>query len=367
VGRDAGLTWRVTGPAGWAVTALPDASGGDLSGELAFRLGSAVATLPHRPMGPLWLEASQTGTQQFGLLRSDDGGHTWVTLAAYGLAAPLGVVSMEPVWEAPDLLAFPTVRDGWAVWLPATPYVEDVLFRSADGGAHWRPAGVLTLTHGLPGGPPPAGIPARLALLTPHVGWFVGSAYGYAWLYATRDGGRTWTNVALPIPAALRSWRAETGVPRFGTVSDGVLPVALEAPPGSAPAGRPPAAAFLLYQTTDGGRTWIPTTPVAATTRVGYAVWAVSDPAHAWVLGPSGLESTADGGRTWHAVASAADLQGVQALQFVTPEDGWAFRVTASGTEVWRSRDGGRTWTPLPAVVVCPTASPGRVPRPPGC
>jgi hypothetical protein len=51
---------------------------------------------------------------------------------------------------------------------------------------------------------------------------------------------------------------------------------------------------------------------------------------------------TTDGGRIWSALAAPAPPQSVC---FTAPNDGWL----ASGTSVWRSTDGGRSWGSPPS------------------
>jgi photosystem II stability/assembly factor-like uncharacterized protein len=58
-------------------------------------------------------------------------------------------------------------------------------------------------------------------------------------------------------------------------------------------------------------------------------------------IGKTRLVHTLDGGRTWSALAAPAAPQSVC---FTSTTDGWM----ASGTKVWRSTDGGRSWSGSP-------------------
>lgn len=121
---------------------------------------------------------------------SRDGGTSWTDLHQTGLLAPVGVVSMTPLWWGGDEFSFPTPQDGWALWFAATPDAEAIVFRSQDGGRRWVPAGYLSMSSSFPGSPPPAGAPADVTFASPATGWITGLSYGGAWLYATRQTRR---------------------------------------------------------------------------------------------------------------------------------------------------------------------------------
>ncbi len=119
--------------------------------------------------------------------------------------------------------------------------------------------------------------------------------------------------------------------------------------PGTASAsGLPPSD---LRVSTDGGQTWSPLRPV------GSSVGRIAAPGPARfvveVFTPSQLRLllTDDAGRTWKAVAStdASDVgELADSLAFTSALDGtW---LPANGHELWRTSDGGSTWTAYPFV-----------------
>jgi len=222
-------------------------------------------------------------------------------------------------------------------------------------------AGAATLCYLRPhAGPAP---PARQATLAAGPPWSLSSAsfgdaqHGAVNVYAggrfstflTADGGRTWR--PAPTPAAIT------------TFLDRDHAVAVDLGPGSR---------FGISD--DAGRTWqtVPQ-PVAFGGQARILPSDVAgpsflDPADGWWFGPRPgtgqrtLWRTADGGRTWTDLAPsgvpAADGRALQPV-FLDPLRG-ALVVAGGGSDVWPAllltRDGGRTWAPAaparPAVSV---------------
>lgn len=162
------------------------------------------------------------------------------------------------------------------------------------------------------------------------LGWIAGYCAGGTDLQRSRDGGRTWQQIDI-------DGRNESGgfadPPRFFTVSDGVMSAGI----GSARGTR-----SVIYTTTDGGARWTLHEPPSS--RYG----AVSFPsAHIWfVLSGRTLFKTVDGGRTWTSLRAPITPGnfGGYPLDFVTADDGW---VISSSRHLWHTRDGGHNWSRL--------------------
>jgi photosystem II stability/assembly factor-like uncharacterized protein len=179
-------------------------------------------------------------------------------------------------------------------------------------------------------------------------------------LYVSHDGGATWPEVHEGLPRGLNSpfrrdartgalyAAAEAGIVRsddggetWEDASRGIVSTAVQtlfAVPGGS-GGRPVILAQARWRpmarSADGGRTWreLP---------VGGSAIAVdpADPAHLFLAGGLLLESR-DAGRTWTRLVrlptSATHL-------VVNPANPRVLYVGGPGAEVFRSRDGGRTW-----------------------
>jgi len=153
-------------------------------------------------------------------------------------------------------------------------------------------------------------------------------------LFTSGDGGRTWSRTALPASVVAVA-------PLNGSVW------ALQACPGS-----PPCAVRVLVSA-DGGRHWAGTATQPAVSGPDATMVRVS-PVDAFVSGsaPEGhggsrLAATRDGGRTWEPVPDPCGLSPAGAAPSIAalePTELWVACDGLAGRSVYRSRDGGRHW-----------------------
>ncbi|MBK7032443.1 MAG: hypothetical protein IPH49_04080 [Ignavibacteria bacterium] len=142
-------------------------------------------------------------------------------------------------------------------------------------------------------------------------------------LLATIDGGQTWTNKAVPVPAHLG--RIEFVDSDYGWISSS--------------AG--------IFRTTDGGSTW-----TMANASLGGSISFV-DRNKGWAASGSYLNSsgwikhTTDGGVTWVSQASGLPMDILQ-LDFFDQNTGCA--VGSWGKILW-TNDGGQTWSESPSPI----------------
>src|SRR5581483_5421261 len=69
-----------------------------------------------------------------------------------------------------------------------------------------------------------------------------------------------------------------------------------------------------------------------------------------YIAGASGLLlKTTDGGASWTVSETETD-QSINALAFLTEDEGWfgCYRAEFGGVVLMRTRDGARSWTPCP-------------------
>src|SRR6185312_9387558 len=106
------------------------------------------------------------------------------------------------------------------------------ILRTVDGGATWMTVSRTASTQPAPGSLPLSGIKTGLGFRDSGTGWAVGTVAGpenFSWLYITPDGGHTWHHQSLTFPAPYRQVIPAIMPPRFFTARDGLLPVILQA------------------------------------------------------------------------------------------------------------------------------------------
>jgi photosystem II stability/assembly factor-like uncharacterized protein len=190
-------------------------------------------------------------------------------------------------------------------------------------------------------------------MLSATTGW----ATAVGRLLRTTDGGLHWQNVTPP------------ALP--GTCSRGVTAFALSA--AAAWVVRDPvdcgsdALQSAISRTADGGLTWRSSTlPIFAVAQITFV-----DPEHGWILADldtadgqqaADIFRTTDGGQTWTKLSSAGDRPG--ALPLDGQKFGLTFRDATSGWVaqgdaldpaprlhgLFQTKDGGATWQPAPAL-----------------
>lgn len=322
--------------------ASPAASGGQVI-EQAWTIGGMTAWA--------WTAGETTGSAQ-GLERTVDGGQKWASVTPAGLGKQTSghfITGLYALDAAHAWVTYGGIAMGAAQTIAAT----------SDGGRHWTAVGHEPLTK-VSFSPLVYG--CALDFVTARDGWcdttpaFVGSEAVY--IYRTTDGGRNWQLVSKtpgppPDPAGSLPWAGDKDT-RFVTARTGWT-VFAEAGGATAP----------LYETVNGGRTWIkrqvakaPGTfdsgssftgqPVVAGARgaVGYTM------AGPWQPGAGGLSPmdgapgaqtvvyvTGDGGLKWHAVVPPGKPTAWLA-DAITP---LSWRLVA-GNRILATDNAGKSW-----------------------
>ncbi|MGD0385759.1 MAG: hypothetical protein ABSB73_06435 [Solirubrobacteraceae bacterium] len=316
------------------------------------------------------------------LERSTDGGEHWINATPNGLRRSAGdhVISGFFALDA---------EHAWVVYGSVASAAEQTIASTSDGGLHWTVVGRRPGSYG-----------CDLQFVSPKTGWctLIGAALGSesVKLYRTGDGGRHWRVVSDSSPDATAPGSLPFGCDKniqFTSVKVGWA--VFYCADGAAP----------LYETTDGGATWVrrdiggaagrrsdegagftgspvlngadgavgytiaPSRTVVCVTTDAGASWASLTPpgqAKPWVVDVitalrwrlvAGDEvlATNDGGRTWTAIHADVSFNlgfsfaspAPPSVDFATGEIGWIVTQAPAGESLWRTIDGGSTWRPV--------------------
>lgn len=317
------------------------------------------------------------------LLRTVDGGTTWLNatpqgLTGIGYSTTLSVLDVKTIWILVPNIDFFTgmlyhTGNGGLTWTSvAVPFggagiqfldastgralvgrgvglgsnpVE--MYQTSDGGTTW-----ISVFNNDPTRPdasgslPLSGIKNGLIFLEAKTGWVTGTrpVNGEVYLFVTHDGGTSWEQQSIPLPAGYESFQYLPQAPVFFGI-DGFLPLMIYL------AG---TTEFTFYTSHDGGTTWTndPTNPNRV---VPPGHFAFSDALHGWCWdGGINLYSTTNGAQTWDGTLTSLDLSGrLSQIEFVPGTDGqftgWTLTSVddAGHSQLYKSTNNGITWTQL--------------------
>lgn len=265
------------------------------------------------------------------LYRTTDGGQSWTSYSA-----PFGGGSMQFLdAETGRVLADRGAGAG-------SQSVE--MFQSSDGGASWlsvfnndptRPDASNTL--------PLSGIKNGMKFMDADTGWVTGTRPmdGDVYLFVTHDGGVSWEQQGIPLPAGYAAYQYMPQKPAFFG-GDGFLPLMIYLTN---------TPLFTFYATQDGGTTWTGN-PLNGPQVIMPGFYSFADSLHGWSWnGENNLYFTLDGTKNWAGIATSLDLSGrlAQLLFVPGPSDqftGWALSSQdANGhSQLYKTTDNGGTW-----------------------
>ncbi len=318
------------------------------------------------------------GVTETQIVRTNDGGTTWYNVtppdvAETGSTVETFILDNEHAWvQKPDFNNFPNngllyhTADGGLTWtISSTPYsggdlsfidmnngwmLADLgvgagsnavaVFQTKDGGATWTQT--YTNDPNLPGAGdslPLGGIKSDLIPLNMQTAWVSGVTYasGTVYLFRTDDGGHTWAQVTLELPAGAENYELDIDRDQMKIFSakDGFLVVRMSGE----------ANQTAVYITNDAGNTWTLTPTLIPNAGASEFL----SPQEAIVYNGEQFYVTRDAARTWSTVSPNIVFGDSFAnMDFVNLNTGWVITLDPSNhRSLNRTNDGGATWTPV--------------------
>lgn len=295
-----------------------------------------------------WAVAEAPGAPDDHFMQTRDGGLTWRDVSPPQPKDETAEIGQGLTFFALD------ERTAWVTYYNRTggPLFQPAnVWRTMDGGQTWQASAPLDLTD------VELYLPSDLYFVDANTGWLMahvgaGMSHDYVNVYRTTDGGQTWTKLVDPFTDNLQQSCAKTGLIFTDANNGWVTGDCLGVQPG----------APYLYRTSDGGRTWsaveLPA-PASAPELFRTETLACGVQAPIYFDARTGLlpvecldlnaaqpkaflYRTPDGGRTWTAEPIEGDYQSAAFLDATT---GWV--LTNSGPEtpsaLFTTTDGAAT------------------------
>ena len=298
----------------------------DLTPKNAGKLGYFVASSFLDTQHAWILVPDQTDMLKGTLLRSSDGGVTWSNVSVPFGGGDLHLLDDKHGWMLASLGA-------------GAGSMGVAVYQTGDGGTTWN----QTYTNdpnqqGAGSTLPLGGLKDGLTPIDMQTAWVGGVIYTscQAYLYQTTDGGGTWQQVSVPVPAGYEQAQCDTHPPLFPTPSTAYLPMSIASQNG---------VVMAIYVSHDSGKTW--TRSQTLIPQGGQVDFVSAKDGFVW--NGTSFYVTHDGAQTWTTVnPDVAFAESFSGMDFVSPTVGFVITSDASGAHaLYKTTDGGATWNVL--------------------
>ena len=295
-----------------------------------------------------WLPTYDSTTNQGGLLQTSDGGQTW-TQISYGPANP----------AFPEYgLHFLNAQNGWAESADVgAGNIYYTLYGTQDGGKTW--AALPVKGPSAEAGLPPGTIhlcnicedslyydPARLVIV--HGGEASMQSTGSVQMQVSFDQGSSWKEHDLPLPRNAADAIVGHTSATFFNDGSGLLSVQLMKLDST---NNISSQRLVFYASPDGGTTWS-LLPGQLDDVGNFPLVQVIDSQNLLAVHGSSLYTSHDGAQTWQKIASNLDFtqndsRTLLAMDFVDPMTGWTLIKHDNVSLLYHTTDGGASWEQL--------------------
>jgi len=258
------------------------------------------------------------------LYRTADGGFTWQRFPVPFSRGNLNFLDPEHGWILVDL--------GVGAGSNAV-----AVYQTSDGGASWEQTYINDPNDPQAGDTLPlGGVKSDLVPLNMQTAWVTGVVYvpGEVYLYRTDDGGRSWTQVPMPLPDGAQNFEVSIDRDQMKFVSPTVGWIALHMASETSQTA--------VYVTEDAGQTWaVPSMPLEG---AGPSVFL--SPLDAVMYNGVQFYATRDAARTWVSVSPNILFgDSFAGMEFVNTLSGWMLTFDGNQRSLYRTYDGGQTWS----------------------
>jgi photosystem II stability/assembly factor-like uncharacterized protein len=303
-----------------------------------------------------WLSVYFAGSNRFGLLYTSDGGQIWTQYPYGGPQTAAGVATG---------LHFTDMRNGWAEDEDvAAGNVYFTLSGTVDGGETWAPIPITPLQPEI--GLPPGTVhlcglcedrfyydPGRMIII--YGDMLTMQPGGSVRIKVSFDLGKIWQTQILPLPEEDADLLVAPDQPVFYDEKNGFLPVHLVKMNSD---GTTAYQHLALFRTQDGGASWsfLPGAPDNLSILPSPQIIS-PDIQNIFAWCGNVLCVTQDGAQTWQRVVSNLDFtqsdeRSVATLDFLDASLGWVLMKENDATPLYKTIDGGRTWTKINPEIV---------------
>jgi photosystem II stability/assembly factor-like uncharacterized protein len=260
------------------------------------------------------------------LYRTQDGGATWQSNAVNFFMGSMAFVNASNGWMMADLGG-------------AAGSMGVAIFQTLDGGQTWK----QTYTNdpnasGAATTLPLSGIKDGITPIDMKNAWIGGITYtpGEVYLYQTQDGGQTWKQEPIQIPAGYAQAQFETVGPQFVSAQDAFMPVHITTQNG---------VMMAVYYSHDSGSNWALTSTLIPN---GVPLNFVSA-TDGFVWNGTEFYVTHDGAKNWTTVSPGIPFgDSFAGMDFVNTTTGFILTNDVTNTRIlYKTTDGGTTWTAL--------------------